>query len=178
MGIVALFTVITLSACSGNTSINEESTQNHSMAMMDHSGSGDVSGDLKEAKNPTYKIGDKVIIKKGHMEGMEGAEATIVGAYDTIAYSISYTPSDGGKRVKNHKWVIQEEINEAGEEPLKPGAEVTINADHMKGMDGVTAVIDSAEKTTVYMIDFTLTTTGEKVTNHQWVTESELAPIE
>lgn len=177
IGMVALLTAITFSACSGNTSPKEESTQNHSMEM-DHSGSGEVSGDLKEAENPTYKVGDKVKIKEAHMEGMEGAEATIVGAYDTTVYAISYTPSDGGERVENHKWVIHEEINEAGEEPFEPGAEVTIDADHMKGMDGVTAVIDSAEKTTVYMIDFTLTTNGEKVTNHQWVTESELAPIE
>jgi len=38
-------------------------------------------------------------------------------------------------------------------------------------------VIESAEETTVYMLDFT-TTTGEEVENHKWVTESELAPAE
>jgi len=40
---------------------------------------------------------------------------------------------------------------------------------------GAAGTIDSAEKTTVYMIDYTPTTGGEKVTNHQWVTESELS---
>lgn len=45
----------------------------------------------------------------------------------------------------------------------------------MKGMDGATAVIDSAENTTVYMIDYTPTDGGTKVSNHKWVTESELS---
>ncbi len=45
----------------------------------------------------------------------------------------------------------------------------------MKGMDGATAEIDSGEPTTVYMIDYTPTSGGEKVTNHKWVTESELS---
>jgi hypothetical protein len=106
---------------------------------------------------------------------MKGAEATIVGAYDTTVYTISYTPTDGGEKVENHKWVIDEEIQDAGDEPFKPGSEVKINAEHMEGMDGVTAEIDSAEATTVYMVDFT-TTDGEEVTNHKWVTESELSP--
>jgi hypothetical protein len=44
-------------------------------------------------------------------------------------------------------------------------------------MKGATAEIDSAEKTTVYMVDFTPTTGGEEVKNHQWVTESELSPV-
>ncbi|MBO1914710.1 DUF1541 domain-containing protein, partial [Microvirga sp. 3-52] len=103
-----------------------------------------------------------------------GAVATIVGAYDTTAYAISYTPVTGGERVENHKWVIQEEIKDADDKILEQGTEVTIEADHMKGMEGATAEIDSDEKTTVYMIDYTPTTGGEKVTNHKWVTESEL----
>jgi hypothetical protein len=159
-----------------NTNSDESTEMDHSN--MNHSGSGEVPENLKESENPTYEVGSKAIIQEGHMEGMKGAEATIVGAYDTTAYTISYTPSTGGERVENHKWVIHEEIIDAGEEPLQPGAEVTINADHMEGMEGVTAVIDSAEETTVYMIDFTPTSGGEKVKNHKWVTESELSPVE
>jgi len=30
----------------------------------------------------------------------------------------------------------------------------------------------------VYMVDFTLTTNGEEVKNHKWVTEDELSPVE
>jgi len=46
----------------------------------------------------------------------------------------------------------------------------------MKGMEGATATIDSVEKTTVYMVDFTPVTGGEEVKDHKWVTESELSP--
>ncbi|WP_248138878.1 DUF1541 domain-containing protein [Bacillus infantis] len=183
--VVSLIIVFTLSACGGNTDkekANEGTTSDESTQMdhanMDHSSSGEVPNDLKTAENPTYKVGSKLIIKEGHMEGMKGAEATVVGAYDTIAYAVSYNPTTGGEGVTNHKWVIHEEIPEAGAKPLQPGAEVTLEASHMSGMDGATAKIDSAEKTTVYMIDYTPTTGGEKVTNHKWVTESELAPLE
>ena len=109
------------------------------------------------------------------MKVMKGAVAKIVGAYDTTAYAISFTPVTGGDRVENHKWVIQEELKDAYDRALEPGTEVTIEADHMKGMKGALAEIDSAEETTVYMIDYTPTTGGEEVTNHKWVTESELS---
>lgn len=173
--------IIGLSGCGNNTS-NEKSPNNNNepkhedMEMeMNHSGSGEVPEKLKVAENPTYKVGSEAIIKTEHMEGMDGAVATIVGAYDTTAYAISYTPVTGGERVENHKWVIQEEIKDADDETLGQGTEVTIEADHMEGMEGATAEIDSAEQTTVYMIDYTPTTGGEKVTNHKWVSESELS---
>ena len=51
---------------------------------------------------------------------------------------------------------------------------MVLNAEHMEGMKGATATIDSAEQTTVYMVDYTDTETEEKVTYHKWVTESEL----
>ena len=73
--------------------------------------------------------------------------------------------------------MIHEEIENAGDEPFQPGDKVVLNAEHMEGMDGATAVIDSAEETTVYMIDYTDTETREKVTYHKWVTESELSPL-
>lgn len=162
------------------TTQNEESIQNENTEMehsgMEHSGSGDIPEGLQEAENPKYQVGSTAIIQEGHMAGMKGAEATIVGAYDTIAYTISYNPTTGGERVTGHKWVIHEEISDAGEQPLEPGTEVVINAGHMKGMEGATAKIDSAEKTTVYMINFTPTTGGKEITNHKWVTESELSP--
>lgn len=140
------------------------------------SSSGEVPEGLKAAENPTYKVGSEALILADHMPGMKGAVATIAGAYDTTAYSVTYYPTTGGEPVKDHKWVIHEEIQNAGEAPLAPGTEVILNADHMKGMKGASAVIDSAVDTTVYMIDFT-TTAGEKVKNHKWVVESELSPV-
>src|SRR5699024_5174076 len=83
---------------------------------MDHSESGEVPDNLEEAENPTYKIGDTATITTDHMEGMEGAEATVVGAYDTTAYMVSYDPTDGGERVEDHKWVVHEEIEDANDE--------------------------------------------------------------
>jgi hypothetical protein len=161
----------------GNTE-DMENMEDMDHGEMNHSSSGEVPEGLKVAENPTYEVGSQAILETDHMEGMKGAEATIVGAYDTTVYAVSYTPTTGGERVENHKWVIHEEIKDAGEEPFEPGAEVTIEASHMEGMEGATAEIDTAEKMTVYMVDYTPTTGGEEVKNHKWVTESELSPVE
>ncbi|WP_114570638.1 YdhK family protein [Exiguobacterium flavidum] len=171
-----LSTTLLLGACAGDAGHETASHETESTHEgMDHSGSSDVPSGLKEASNPTYPVDSKAIIKSDHMEGMDGAEATIVGAYDTTVYSVSYEPANGGELVKDHKWVIHEELKDAGDSPLKKGDEATIEADHMEGMDGAKATIDSAEQTTVYMVDFEPTDGSEKVTNHKWVTEDELS---
>lgn len=177
--LLILGTIVTLALSGCGTSANDKNKSNDNMnnmnhEQMNHSSSGEVPQGLKAAENPTYKVGTQAIIKASHMEGMNGAKATIVGAYDTTAYVVSYTPTTGGKKVKNHKWVIQEEIENAGDKTLQPGTEVTLKADHMKGMNGAKATIDSYEKTTVYMVDYTATN-GEQVKNHKWVTEGELS---
>ena len=180
---ISLAAILVLSACgnkdNANNNTNMDMGGDHSnmgdMGSMNHSGSGEVPAGLKEAHNPTYKVGDEVVIHAKHMEGMDGAKATVVGAYDTVAYAVTYTPTTGGEPVPNHKWIIQEEIKDAGSEALQPGTKVTIEADHMEGMKGAEGTIDSAEKTTVYMVDYTPTTGGNPVKNHQWVVESELS---
>ncbi|MFT9596534.1 YdhK family protein [Mesobacillus sp.] len=175
MVMLSITTALFLTACSGDE--EKSNTEDHnSHANMEHSGSGELPQGLQEASAPTYKVGSKAIITDDHMPGMDGAEAMIVGAYDTVIYSLSYDPTNGGDRVEQHKWVIHEELLDAGDEPLKPGDEATINTKHMEGMKGAKAVIDSAEEMTVYMVDFTPTDGSEKVTNHQWVTENELSP--
>ncbi|MNV19093.1 hypothetical protein D3C71_1099410 [compost metagenome] len=171
--------ILTLSGCGSSTHKEDSSSSNSSsshadMGEMNHSGSGEVPKELKEAQNPTFKVGSQALVQADHMPGMKGATATIVGAYDTIAYAVTYTPTTGGDKVPNHKWVIHEELKAPQAEAYKPGDEVVLEADHMKGMMGAKAAIDSAERTTVYMIDYTPTTGGAKVTNHKWVTESEL----
>lgn len=139
------------------------------------SADADVPAGLTEAENPTFKVGSQAIIQADHMPGMKGAAATIVGAYDTTAYVVTYTPTTGGEPVKDHKWVIHQELKDAAEKPFEPGSEVVIEADHMPGMKGATGKIESAEATTVYMVDYTPTTGGDVVKNHKWVTESELS---
>ncbi|EZH64205.1 YdhK family protein [Geomicrobium sediminis] len=197
---VSLGTAIMLAACgNGDDEPNPEmdmdpgsedsmdDMEDHDMGDMDmeddmHEGhdmssSGEVPDDLEEAENPTFEVGSQALITDGHMPEMEDVEATIVGAYDTTVYTVSYTPTTGGDRVEDHEWVVHEELEDVGEEPLEPGEEATLNASHMEGMEGATAEIDSAEETTVYMVDFT-STDGEEVENHKWVTESELSPVE
>ncbi|AGX02549.1 hypothetical protein B14911_18100 [Bacillus sp. NRRL B-14911] len=182
ISVLSLAAVIGLSGCG-----NDSSTENHNNetkegqtdhsehSEMNHSSSGEVPEGLKEADNPTYPVGSTVILETGHMDGMEGAEAEVSGAYDTTVYAVSYTPTTGGEKVENHKWIIQEDIKDAGDSPYKAGDEVTLDVEHMEGMKGAKAVIDSAESTTVYMVDFTPTTGGEKVENHQWVTGDEIS---
>ncbi len=184
--VIGLSTIIGLSGC-GNDDASQESNSNqtnqeqtnhsdHSNhSEMNHSSSGEVPEGLKEAGNPTFSVGSTAILETDHMEGMKGAEAEIVGAYDTTVYAVSYTPTTGGEKVTNHKWVIHEEVKEAGDTPFQLGDEVTLEADHMEGMKGAKATIDTAQQTTVYMVDYTPTTGGEKVTNHKWVTEDELS---
>lgn len=171
----ALSFSLILGACSNSEEGNKKQETNH--GHMNHSSSGEVPKGLQEAKQPRYKVGSEAKITSDHMEGMKGAKATIVGAYATTAYIVTYTPTTGGKKVENHKWVIQEEIKDAGQKPLAAGTKVKLNADHMKGMMGASAEIISAEKTTVYMVDYTPTTGGKKVKNHKWVTENELQPL-
>jgi len=177
LALLSIAAVIALSGCGKNASIdipaNNNQGENHSQ--MDHSNSSQLPKGLKEATNPTFKVGSRALIKADHMAGMNGATATIVGAYTTTAYTVSYTPTTGGERVTNHKWVIHEEIKDAGDKPYEPGAEVVLQADHMERMNGATATIDSAEQTTVYMFDYVPTTGGETMKNHKWVTESELS---
>lgn len=167
-----------LSACSNDNSYgNQMSSNDTQMEHNSHSSSGEVPKDLRVAENPTYKVGSEAVIQTDHMEGMKGAIATIVGAYETTAYNVSYRPTTGGQLITNHKWIIHEEIKEAKDISYQPGSEVIMEADHMKDMKGATAQINSAEKTTVYMINYKPTTGGDEVKNHKWVTEDELSPV-
>ncbi|OPG96386.1 hypothetical protein B2I21_23920 [Chryseobacterium mucoviscidosis] len=176
-----LTTVITgslmLSGCGKNAEQDNNSSDSHtaSTGEMHHSESGELPEGIHVKSNPTYPVGSQATMSADHMPGMKGAEAKIVGAYETTAYAVSYTPTTGGDPVENHKWVIQEEIQDHTDQPFAAGTEVVLNADHMPGMKGAKAIIDSAEQTTVYMVDYTPTTGGDPVKNHKWVTEEELS---
>ena len=131
---------------------------------------------IDEAEDPTYPVGTEVILTADHMPGMDGAEATISGAFDTTAYSVSYTPTDGGEPITDHRWVVHEELVDPGQAPLPDGTEVVLDAEHMTGMQGAEATIDYSTQETVYMVD--LTVDGMDMTNHKWVTESEILPAQ
>lgn len=181
VGLLTVMAALALSACSEDPpETKKEDTAEHNTTMdhstMNHSSSSDVPVGLKNAVSPLFPVGSTAIITDGHMEGMKGAEATIIGAYDTTAYMISYEPTTGDERVEKHKWVIHEELINVGNSPLSPGTEVKTEASHMEGMENAKIVIDETIQTTVYMIDYVSTTDGDTVKNHKWVTESELAP--
>lgn len=203
ISLIVLLTMMVLAACGGNEENapdNNDDTENNTTnnteehedaqsdedtnsyekdhSDMDPSSTGEVPENLADEADPTYPVDSEAEINADHMEGMDGAIATIDGAYDTTVYTVTYTPTTGGEKVKDHKWVIHEEIEDAEDEPYEEGEEVVLNADHMEGMDGATATIDSAEDTTVYMVSYTDTETDEEVSYHKWVTEEELSPVE
>lgn len=187
LALLSAFAVILLTACDNNENESphedDMDMKSSSQSHMEHSAeemssSGETPKGLEKAEQPTYEVGSQAIIEAEHMSGMDGAEATISGAFDTTVYTVSYTPTNGGDPVEDHKWVVHEEFEQPGEAPMTPGDQAKMNASHMAGMEGATATIDSAEETTVYMVDFATTDTDEKVQYHKWVTESELAPAE
>ncbi|WP_138493563.1 YdhK family protein [Paenibacillus pinistramenti] len=188
--IIMLSLVLILSACSkgnqnaqnqatvasqGNMSSGEMASAQMNSGEMNHSDSEELPKGMINAQNPKFPVGSHALIQADHMPGMNGADATIVGAYDTMVYAVSYEPVTGGDKVSNHKWVVQEDIKDAGDQPLSIGDKVTLSANHMEGMKGAKATIDSAEKTIAYMVDYTPTTGGEPVKNHKWLIESELS---
>src|SRR5699024_10365670 len=91
---------------------------------------------IEKAASPKYPAGTEVTLTAEHMEGMDGANATIAGAFDTYTYAVNFTPTTGGNPVKDHKWVVQEEIKDAADQRLADGTEVTLEAEHMEGMKG------------------------------------------
>ena len=151
-----------------------ETTESTEHAQMNYSTTGEVSEDLRKAEDPAFPVGSNVLIRTGLEEGMETVEGTVVGAYETTAYMVSYEPSDGGDTVENYKWIIHEEIEEAGPDLFARGEKVVLNASHVAGMHGADAYIEAVEATTVYMVDY-VSSTGEEVKNHKWFVEEELS---
>ena len=172
---------LTLAGCSTSTDDDSAPTESqHEDAhggheVMDHpADGGPVPEGMTEATDPAYPVGTDVILTADHMDGMNGATATIVGAYDTYTYAIDYTPTDGSDPVADHRWVVQEELDGVGDDRLADGTEVTVTAAHMEGMDGARATIASSTDETVYVVDYEAD--GMEMTNHKWVVESEIEP--
>lgn len=144
---------------------------------MDHSMVSPTAS-FTSAKNPLYPVDAEVILAADHMPGMNVAIARISGAFDTTLYSITYTRSDTGEVIKDHKWVIHEEIAGYGVLPYNVGDTVTLLPGHISGMggEGVQAQVTEVVPGVAYMVDFTPTYGSDPVVNHQWVSEAELLP--
>ncbi|MDH2455225.1 YdhK family protein [Corynebacterium bovis] len=198
-GAVAVGAVVALAACSGNddatssaagtsaaaTSAAAEATDGmqttdgmngmDGMGEMDHRmDGGPAPAGIRPAASPRYPVGSKVTLTAEHMEGMAESEATVVGAFDTTTYAVNYTPVGGGDPVVDHKWVVQEELENPSANPVPDGGEITILADHMDGMKGAHGTVASSTMQTVYMVDYTVA--GMTVRNHKWVVEDEMEP--
>ncbi|GAA1350092.1 YdhK family protein [Falsarthrobacter nasiphocae] len=135
---------------------------------------GPAPAGMKKAEKPTYAVGSSVTLTADHMEGMKGAKAKIVGAYKTTVYAVDYTPTDGGAVVKDHRWVVHEELKDPGAKPLGDGSAITILADHMPGMKGAKGNVASSTSQTVYMVNYEAG--GMTMKNHKWVVEDEIKP--
>lgn len=168
--VLLLSAVFILSGCTTHSSM-DHSQMDHSE--MNHSGM-EPPASMVDATDAKFPVGTAVLVQADHMPGMDGASGVVSGAYATTLYSVSYTPTTGGAEVRKHKWVVHEELAESSAPAFQAGDTVTLNASHMQGMKGATATIDTAEQTTVYMIDYVPTDGKELVTNHMWVSESEL----
>lgn len=183
-------TAVVLAACSGGSgdqAATRSSTAMHHASMssstmpsmsssmpMHHGDGGPVPAGMKKAVHPKYPVGSTVMLTADHMAGMNGARATVVGAYSTFTYAVNFTPTTGGPMVKDHKWVVQQEIKNAGTGRLADGTKVVLTADHMAGMKGANATIASSTDQTVYVVDYTVG--GMTMKNHKWVVQDEMKP--
>ena len=148
----------------------------HAGHSMEHAMDGGPSpAGIEEADDPAYPVGTEVTLTADHMPGMKGAEATVTGAFDTTAYQVDYTPTDGGEKVTAHKWVVQEELEGVHDDDLHVGDTAVMTADHKTGMKGAEATISGISEETVSMVDVT-TADGMTMKNHKWVVEDEVRP--
>lgn len=152
--------------------MNGMSSMSSEMEEMHHE--GEVPSAMIESSDPKFPVGTTVTVLTDHMPGMQDAQAEIVGAYDTTIYEVSFEPTTGGEKVMNHKWIVQEELEDT-KKIARAGDTVTLAADHMTGMNGAKATVEFALTDTVYVIDYVPSDGGEMVKNHMWVTSDELS---
>ena len=170
---------VTSAATEATSSVAEHAGHDDHAADSGHEGhdhpldGGPAPEGISEAADPKFPVGSEITVKADHMPGMEGAAGRVVGAFRTTTYAVTYTPEGGGEPVREHRWVVHEELVDPGQAPLADGTEVTLNAEHMSGMKGARATIDYSTQEDVYMVD--VDADGTMLKNHKWVTESELA---
>ncbi|MDO5032176.1 YdhK family protein [Corynebacterium sp.] len=72
---------------------------------------GPVPAGMQPAADPAFPVGSTVTLNTDHMPGMEGATATIDSSTDQTVYVVDYEAD--GTQWKNHKWVVEDEIQPA-----------------------------------------------------------------
>ena len=131
--------------------------------------------DYKTADNPAFPTNSKVVINSEPIKGIKGATGTVVAAFDTIAYSVSYTPSIGSVQVRDYKWIVNEELVDENDVAFDVGDKVVTSADHQQGMKNTEVTIETVRPTTVYIVDYVDTAANKKVNRYKWLIEEELS---
>lgn len=72
-----------------------------------------VHEELENAQDGPYQAGDEVVLEASHMPGMKGATATIDSAEKTNVYMVTYTDTETGEEIENHKWMSEDELSKA-----------------------------------------------------------------
>lgn len=75
---------------------SEDSGEHEGHGGHDHpADGGPPPSGITESADPTYPVGTEVTLTADHMPGMDGATATISGAYETVTYAVDFTPTTG-----------------------------------------------------------------------------------
>lgn len=72
-----------------------------------------VHEELENAQDEPYQAGDEVVLEASHMPGMKGATATVDSAEKTNMYMVTYTDTESGEEIENHKWMSEDELSKA-----------------------------------------------------------------
>ena len=72
-----------------------------------------VHEELENAQDEPYQAGDEVVLEASHMPGMKGATATVDSAEKTNMYMVTYTDTESGEKIENHKWMSEDELSQA-----------------------------------------------------------------
>lgn len=133
---------------------------------------GKLPEGLATAQDPKYKVGQEITLKATHMANMKNAKGTIAAVYDTKLYAVDYMPTNGGSMVKDHKWLTM--IDFTDKMAHKVGDEVTLDSDHMAGMQGAKAKIVQVENGPAYAVNYQPTDGGQRVMNHLYLAQDEI----
>lgn len=69
-----------------------------------------VNEEIKDAPEKGFEKGATVKLEANHMDGMKGAQAKIDDVKNTTVYMLDYKSTKNNKMVKNHKWMIGDEL--------------------------------------------------------------------
>ena len=72
-----------------------------------------VHEELENDQDEPYQAGDEVVLEAEHMAGMKGATATVDLAEATNMYMVTYTDTESGETIENHKWMSEDELSPA-----------------------------------------------------------------